>query len=73
MTDVQVIRLAIDMIKEFALITVYDDPLDLAKQQFVANPNTHNNWDMLSEQVKDLNVKIAEAAIYELSTGRNIK
>jgi len=73
MTDTQLVRLVIDQIKEFALITVYDGALDLAKQQFIANPNTHNDWDKLSEQMKNLNVKLAEAAIYELSTGKEIQ
>lgn len=72
MTDAQLIRIVIDQIKEFALYTVFDGALDLAKQYFVANPNTHDNWDILSEQMKDLNVHLAAAAIYELFTGKEI-
>jgi hypothetical protein len=50
-----------------------EDALDLAKKAFVANPSTHDNWDALSEDVKFIHVKLAEAAIYEITTGKEIK
>lgn len=71
--NTELVRQMIDMIKEFAATTFYSDALDLAKQQFIANPNTHDNWDALGDEYKNLNVKLAEAAIYELSTGKEIQ
>lgn len=73
MTDKEMIRAAIDTVKEFAKINAYEDALDLAKKAFVENPNTHNNWDILDEGIKFMNVKLAEAAIYEITTGKEIK
>ncbi len=73
MTNTELARLVIDEIKKFAVTTTYADALDLAKQAFIANPNTHDNWDILAEGYKSLNVVLAEAAIYELSTGKEIQ
>lgn len=73
MTDAEIIRQVINTIKSFAMTVVYTDAADLAKQQFIANPSTHTNWDGLSKGYKALNVKLAEAAIYELSTGKEIE
>ena len=73
MTDAELIRVAIDTVKEFAKMNAYEDALDLAKKVFVENPNTHDNWEILDEGVKFINVKIAEAAIYEITTGKEIK
>jgi len=73
MTDAELIRVAIDTVKEFANMNAYEDALDLAKKVFVENPNTHDNWEILDEGVKFINVKIAEAAIYEITTGKEIK
>ena len=72
MTDAELIYRVIDEIKQFALTTTYVDALDLAKQSFIANPNTHNDWDRLSEEYKSLNVRLAEAAIWIL-TGKTIQ
>lgn len=76
MTDaekIELIRLAIDDIKSFAESATYTDALDLAKQHFINNPNTHDNWEILDEGVKFMEVKLAEAAIYEITTGKEIK
>lgn len=73
MTNAELVRLVIDEIKKFAVTITYVDALDLAKKSFIANPNTHDNWDLLSEEYKIVNVKLAEAAIYELSTGKEIQ
>ena len=73
MTDKEMIRAAIDEIKSFAESAIYTDALDLAKQHFINNPNTHDNWEILGEGVKFMEVKLAEAAIYEITTGKEIK
>lgn len=73
MTDAELIRSALNQIKVFAGTTVYVDALDLAKQFFINNQNTHDNWDILDEGVKLMNVKLAEGAIYEITTGKEIK
>lgn len=73
MTDAELIRRALDEIKRFAATTTYVDALDLAKQFFIENPNTHDNWEILDEDLKILNVKLAEGAIYEITTGKEIK
>lgn len=76
MTDVEkveLIRRAIDEIKSFAESATYADALDLAKQYFINNPNTHDNWEILDEGVKFMEVKLAQAAIYEITTGKEIK
>jgi phage tail sheath protein FI len=73
MTDKEMIRAAIDTVKEFAKMTAYEDALDLAKKAFVANPNTHNNWEILDEGIKNMFIKLAEAAIYEITTDKEIK
>lgn len=76
MTDTEkseLIRRAIDEIKSFAESATYTDALDLAKQHFISNPNTHDNWEILDEGVKFMEVKLAEAAIYEITTGKEIK
>lgn len=76
MTDAEkteLIRRAIDQIKSFADSATYTDALDLAKQHFINNPNTHDNWEILDEGVKFMEVKLAEAAIYEITTGKEIK
>ena len=49
------------------------DALDLAKQNFVENPNTHDNWDILCPDIQMALTKLAEAAIYEITTGKEIK
>lgn len=72
MTNEELVRRMIDTLKEFALTATYVDALDLAKQQFVANPNTHNEWDILDETYKLINVKFAEAAIWEITNGKEI-
>lgn len=72
MTDAEIIRAVIDEIRVFASTATYIDALDLAKQQFIANPNTHNDWDRLSENYKSLSVRLAEAAIW-VSTGKELK
>jgi hypothetical protein len=73
MTNEELVRRMIDVLKEFAMTATYVDALDLAKQQFVANESTHNDWDILDENYKFINVKFAEAAIYELTTGKEVK
>ena len=73
MTDTEIIRQVINVIKSFAVTATYTDAADLAKQQFIANPSTHIDWDGLSEGYKAMNIKLAEAAIYELSTGKEIE
>lgn len=73
MTNEELIRLALDDIKSFAATATYTDALDLAKQHFINHPSTHDNWDILDEGVKFLNVKLAEGAIYEITTGKEIK
>ncbi len=70
---VDLIRRAIDSVKEFAQTAIYTDALDLAKQSFVANPNTHNDWDALGDSMKEANLKFAQAAIWEITTGKEIQ
>lgn len=72
MTDAELIRHVINEIKKFAINATYVDALDLARQTFIANPNTHDKWDILEEEYKKLNVKLAEVAIYELLTGKEL-
>jgi len=72
MTNEELVRRMIDTLKEFALTVTYVDALDLAKQQFVANLSTHNDWDILDENYKLINVKFAEAAIWEIANGKEI-
>ena len=71
--DLELIRRAIDAVKSFAVTATYVDALDLAKQDFVANPNTHDNWDILCPDIQMALTKLAEAAIYEIITGKEIK
>ena len=73
MTDAEMIRLAINKVKEFALSNEYENALDLAQKEFVANPSTHNDWNALGEGMKELFVKLAEGAIHEITTGKEIK
>lgn len=73
MTDTEVLRRVIDAIKDFAVTATYADAADLAKQQFIANPGTHSDWDILSEGYRSLNIKLAEIAIYEITTGKVIQ
>jgi len=70
MTNAELIRRVLDDYKMFAKNVSYKDSLDLAMQYFVNNPNTHNNWDVLDENVKEINVKLAECAINEIATGK---
>lgn len=72
MTNEELVRRMIDTLKEFALTATYVDALDLAKQQFVANLSTHNDWDILDENYKLISVKFAEAAIWEITNGKEI-
>jgi len=72
-TDLELIRRAIDAVKSFAVTATYVDALDLAKQNFVENPNTHDNWDILCPDIQMALTKLAEAAIYEITTGKEIK
>ena len=72
-TDLELIRRAIDDVKSFAVTATYVDALDLAKQKFVENPNTHDNWDILCPDIQMVFTKLAEAAIYEITTGKEIK
>lgn len=71
--DLELIRRAIDDIKSFALTASYTDHLDLAVKYFIDNPNTHDHWDILNPDVKMLYTKLAEGAIYEITTGKEIQ
>jgi hypothetical protein len=73
MTDAELVRIAINTVKEFALTNEYTNAPDLAQKQFIANPNTHNDWDILDAKMKTLFIEVASAAIYEITTGKEIK
>jgi hypothetical protein len=48
----------------------FDDAESMARAYLKQNGNSHGNWDILYPEVKLAFTKLAEAAIYELKTGK---
>ncbi len=73
MTDAEkkelVMRAIADM-KSVLAGQTFDDAESMARAWFVQNESTHNNWDILYDDIKILYTKIAEAAMYEIRTGK---
>jgi hypothetical protein len=48
----------------------FDDAESMARAYLKQNGNSHGNWDILYPEVKLAFTKLAEAAMYELKTGK---
>lgn len=48
----------------------FDNAEAMARAWFVQSESTHDNWDILYDDIKILYTKIAEAAMYEIRTGK---
>lgn len=48
----------------------FDDAESMARAYLKQNGNSHGNWDILYPEIKLAFTKLAEAAMYEIRTGK---
>jgi len=66
----ELIMRAIADIKSVLAGQQFDDAESMARAYLKQNGNSHGNWDILYPEVKLAFTTLAEAAIYELKTGK---
>lgn len=63
MTDEELKNRFIEYMNDLVDVSSFDDPTELAKSCFLLNKNTHNNWNILAQEYKELMVMFAKEAI----------
>jgi hypothetical protein len=66
----ELVMFAIADMKAVLAGQTFDDAESMARAYLKQNGNSHGNWDILYPEVKLAFTKLAEAAMYELKTGK---